>query len=401
MRRLATSMAASVLLATPAFAQTVPVVPPSWIDDGRHSPQPKLADIGVPRAAGPLKLKAFTDTGSARDTIAQYATDDGQIQATIYLYQNGAPDALLAKIATDRAVTLRFGASTDAGPDTIFALAGKPGTGLRSDYANGSAPPGFGLTGPVTTASVFAHTQFTVIKVRITGPDQRRKDVLDGLNSLVAGLDFRKRDQPLPVSRASLPPCPGSESDGIDAVAIDRQFPADAATAAGMNLMGGEPRAAAILGRQACIVASPADSTTVILRGAGREEGVRIMLWGDAGTTVTVKALPELDPAGRPFLALYSTRATALYGPFDRTPTVSQLSSLAKGDAGWLGSQLAKIGYDAGGNFKITINTGRMKADPAGAVSGLLGKTAVPASVPPEGERRAAAGLDRIPMSGG
>ena len=89
-KRALWAILAGVAIAAQASAQAVPDARPSWIDDGRQLPQPKLTDIGIPRTIGLLTLKQLTDFGSARDAVAQYLSDDGQIEATIYLYENNA-----------------------------------------------------------------------------------------------------------------------------------------------------------------------------------------------------------------------------------------------------------------------------------------------------------------------
>jgi len=346
---------AGVAIAAQASAQAVPDARPSWIDDGRQLPQPKLTDIGIPRTIGLLTLKQLTDFGSARDAVAQYLSDDGQIEATVYLYENSAADALLAKIATDRVVKARFEGS--APRESVVPLGGKQGAALRSAFANGTLP---GRPGTMSSASLFAQTLFTVIKVRVSGPGGRDADIAAALDALIKGFEFRKKTLPLPVSRASLPQCPTGD-DAAAATAIAGPLPADRVTTAGMDLIGGEPQASDALGAQACIEPTPPETNVVLLRGRGNENDRRVAMLGDGGTTITVRPIPALDGAAHPFVTLYSTRGLALFGPFDRTPSASQFVALSRGEAGWLGAPLVEARFDATGNFTISMNTARMQ----------------------------------------
>src|SRR3546814_18742645 len=75
---------------------------------------------------------------------------------------------------TDKAVTERFGARTRRTAYASVAVAGHADGAIRAAYDDAA-------DGALTTAAAFLHVGRWLVKLRVTGPPARRKEVLAGL----------------------------------------------------------------------------------------------------------------------------------------------------------------------------------------------------------------------------
>ena len=73
------------------------------------------AGISLPQTVGGLSLAKSGEAsngGRAVDNYAQYLSQDGAVQATLYVFMPTYADASLAAYMTDKAIMERFGAKT-------------------------------------------------------------------------------------------------------------------------------------------------------------------------------------------------------------------------------------------------------------------------------------------------
>lgn len=334
----------------------------AWVDDGKASPHPRLADIAVPREAGVLTLSALHSFGSARDVDAQYESADHRIEATIYIYENGFPDALLTSIITDRVILARFGPATKAVASKMIAVGAAPNTAYLTNFEGGTAPAqGSFPPAAVFTVGAYLHTNASIVKIRVTGPAERRSDVASASTALISALRFFGTAKPLALPKLELTECPVEPLEP-DATARDIRLAAATVIPLGLELTAGEDIPASSGTRRICTmsVEQGSDAASVLLRPAGTDKGERYLLLGDGGTVVVVREMASPGMTAGPFVALHTTGSARLYGPFDHVPSASQLMSLGHGNQGWLGGSIIRVKFDPTGNFAVNYNTDRM-----------------------------------------
>lgn len=208
--------AIALFVASPAIAQEG-----AWRVKGETAALPK-AGVKLPTRAGAL---ALTQTGEGMekgrgvDNFAQFQSADGTLQGTAYVYRAAMPDAALAAYATDRAIRQRFGPSIKTEPQASVPLAGQSNRAIRAFYA----------TDQLATGAAFAQVGGWLLKLRVSGPVQRRAEIEAALDALLAGVKLDRDAAPTAVRPLALgAPCPaaaGAEAkplgdDGMDPEAL-------------------------------------------------------------------------------------------------------------------------------------------------------------------------------------
>lgn len=111
------------------------------------------AGISLPQTVASLSLTKsgeVSNGGKGIDNYAQYISQDGAVQATLYVYLPAYADASLAAYMTDKAVMERFGGKTHRTAYDSVAAGGRTGTAIRAVYDDAA-------DGALTTAAAFAH----------------------------------------------------------------------------------------------------------------------------------------------------------------------------------------------------------------------------------------------------
>ncbi len=350
---------------TSAVAQVAPSKPdPSaWVDNANAAPHPRLVDIAVPRRAGAVALSALHSFNSARDVDAQYQSGDHKIVATIYFYENGFPDPLLTSIVTDRVILARFGPTTKLASRTIVAVGATPHAAYRREFEGGVAPAETSLpAGSVWTAAAYLHTNFWIVKLRVTGPAASRAEVATTLTELLAGLKFFGKEKPIAVPEFELTECPAGLNEPF-AAAQNVKFAAAAVIPAGMELTAGKQVPATSGIRRLCTINAEQsiDGLSMVLRRTGADDSERVLLLGDGGNSVVVSKMDLAEAKAAIVVVTHAVRGAGIYGPFDRVPSSDQLLSLGHGNTGWLGPEIVRVRMDPTGNFAVNYNTDRMR----------------------------------------
>ncbi|AEG48227.1 hypothetical protein Sphch_0532 [Sphingobium chlorophenolicum L-1] len=271
------------------------------------------AGIAMPQSVAGLSLSKsgeVSNGGKGIDNYAQYLSDDGAIQATLYIYLPSYADASLAAYMTDKAVMERFGAKTRRTAYASVAVAGQADRAIRAVYDDAA-------DGALTTAAAFLHAGRWLVKLRVTGPAERRKEVLDGLDGMVAGLTFDDPASLHATKPARLAACPADDGGDARLTARTVAEPVDISL----------PRE----GRELLCVrgkVDTADGSYDILQQAGIADGAIIVPVDDAGTVVA------FDPAkaGRGYrLSIHSVGQTDLYGVYDKVPSARQIAQILDG----------------------------------------------------------------------
>ncbi|MEJ7927650.1 hypothetical protein WG908_12900 [Sphingobium sp. AN641] len=273
------------------------------------------AGIAAPMSAGTLALDRtgeISNGGRGIDNVAQYVSADGAVQGTIYIYMPGFADAALGAYMTDRAIMDRFGGKTRRTSYDSVSVGGQPGAAIRAVYDDAA-------DGHLTTAAALLHTGRWMVKLRITGPSERRAEVLAGLDAMLAGLRFDAAATPLPAAPLAPASCL-APARGIARLLYDASTDITAR-------QPGFPRD----GRDALCVRGHVETTSgalEILQSAGDARGSVLVPVDDGGT---VMAFDPVGTSGGYRLSIHSVGRTEVYDAYDRLPSETQIAAMLDG----------------------------------------------------------------------
>ncbi|WP_298016650.1 hypothetical protein [uncultured Parasphingopyxis sp.] len=347
-----------LLLPAIAQAQDYQIVSPSWVDPVDGPPRPRLAEIAVPESAGILQLSRVgefsADTGT--DNYAQYGSESGDTVGTIYIYRTGLSDPGIVALATLQIIEGLYGEPVQTRNETT-QLDDIPDAARMTVYENASVR---GAT--ASTAAGFARAGLWMIKVRVTGPQSRRDDIVGAAYALLRGIELPEGIPIQPTSIYDPAPCPTIVTP-------------PAALVPGSGLEGALVSSTLVAGRSdsdieddgnlflrrplenPCIVDGDVneDGIWLVLGDAARNGEPQIVLFGDSGHGMEV--LPRIDELeSRPFIALYRGDQAWIFGPFDGVPNIEQMRSLGgEGSMEWAGSPVAEVAVGSEGNSEIRI----------------------------------------------
>lgn len=362
--------AAIALVAWPAQAQVAP--PPSA---GAWTVTPEsitlaAARVTLPPRAGTTTLVRtgeFSRPGAGVDNHAQYESTDRKVFATAYVYRAAYADAALAAYGTDVAIRGRFGADVKITEQGSVAAAGRPDGAIRSVY-DGAVLNGAALV----TAAAFVRIDSWIVKLRATGPAERRAEVVAALDALIAGMSttpgatvFAAR----PLRFAA--PCPAA--NGREAKAVRGK------DAQGQALFGALVGGSAMLGSaedgrrlspsfpangatEVCVrgTVSLGDRTVDLLQAAGEANpGVVLAVMNDAGGVLAAEG-GTLLTAGYT-IKTYGIAEVAMGATLDRLPTARQLGGwFAKPDRSPLAGRSRTL-FAADGTISIEVSPSALR----------------------------------------
>lgn len=320
-------------LATPALASDAVE---AWTP-GETGILATAAGIGLPHTVGGLSLTKSGEAsngGRAVDNYAQYLSEDGVIQGTLYVYMPTYADASLAAYMTDKAVMERFGGQTRRTAYASAAVAGAAGKAIRAVY-DGAAD------GALTTAAAFVHAGRWIVKMRVTGPTERRAEVLAGIDAMLSKLSVSDPAKLQPVAPARLGACPSPT--GRDASLVRDKAANGKVETVGMPRDGKD---------SLCVrgTVAAAQGKLDILQLAGRSDGAAIVPTDDSGT---VLALVPAKPGGNYILSIHSVGQTDLYGTYDIMPSDRQIAAILDGKDPQTAEAVATATYAANGGMTL------------------------------------------------
>ncbi len=361
---------AAAVLASPVHAQTAaPATGGAWtVTTG--SVAVAAARVTLPAKAGVaalVKTGEFSKAGSGVDNHAQYESADRKLFATAYVYRAAYADAALATYATDVAIRSRFGAGVRVAEQGAVAAAGRADGAIRSVYdgavLNGDA---------TTTAAAFVRVDSWIVKLRASGPAQRRGEVVAALDALIAGLSvgpgatvFAAR----PLNFAA--PCPAAKAREAK-LTKGKEAQGQALLGA---LLGGSALVSKVeRGKQPSLAFPANGATPVCVRGAvslgnrsvdllqpagQADPGIVLAVVNDTGTVVAVDGAAFV---GRGFtVKTYGIGEIATGATLDRLPTARQIE-------GWFGnpdrSPLAgrsRTSFAADGKTTVEVNSAALR----------------------------------------
>ncbi|MEC3910868.1 hypothetical protein U5A82_10420 [Sphingobium sp. CR2-8] len=297
------------------------------------------AGVSLPQTVAGLSLSKSGEAsngGRAVDNYAQYLSEDGAVQATLYVYLPTYADASLAAYMTDKAVMARFGTKTRRTAYATAPAAGRADGAIRAVYDDAA-------DGALTTAAGFVHAGRWIVKVRVTGPTERRSEVLAGLDGMLANLSVEDPAGVHATAPASFAACPAAPT--ADARLTPAKPSQDAAPQAVRIPREGKD--------SLCIrgTVKTADGSYDMLQQTGRSDGAIIVPVDDSGTVLALD--PATDAKGYK-LSIHMVGQTDLYGLYDGVPSSRQIAAILDGKDPQTAQAGAVATYAANGDVTIS-----------------------------------------------
>jgi hypothetical protein len=361
---------AAPIAAGPVHAQTAGAEPGgAWTVTPRTVALP-AARVTLPASAGVtalIRTGEFSKPGTGVDNHAQYESADRKVFATAYVYRAAYADAALAAYGTDAAIRSRFGAAVRVAEQGAVAVAGRPDGAIRSVY-DGAVLNGVATT----TAAAFVRVDSWIVKLRASGPAERRGEVIGALDALIAGLSVGPGATVLaarPLGFAA--PCPASKTRDAK-VAKGREAQGQALFGA---LLGGSAIPSKATDGTPSSLAFPANGATpVCVRGSvslgGRsvdllqpagqtDPGILLSVLNDAGTVVAVEGAIFLGDGFT--VKTYGIGEVTTGATLDRLPTARQMEGwFANPDRSPLAGR-SRTTFAADGKTTIEVNPAALR----------------------------------------
>ncbi len=346
LRALIGFLSGVLLLPGTAVSQTSP--PPASPPSTSPSPPPETnfwaisdstiavipARIGFPRTAGVVTAYQngeFSLQGQGLDLGVQYRSPDRAIFATAYVYYPGLAHTGLTAFATDDGMRRNSPTPLSGGEARTVAAGGVNGVAIRRDCGGYRS---------FASSAAFIKTDRWMIKLRVSGPEARRVEVMAAMDALLAGITFGRQFQPRPAAIMTVDPCPAA-AGGRAAGELQDPSGSESAAHAFLATLDGGGNAATGEGGERRNLPSRVPSTMClsqnarlgqltipILRGV---EGPALSIDGrtmllailnDAGDTVEVVHAPNLQ---RFWLLRHRIGETLFLRSFDGVPSDEQV----------------------------------------------------------------------------
>ncbi|MET1110345.1 MAG: hypothetical protein ABWX67_02340 [Allosphingosinicella sp.] len=353
-------------LAGPALAQ--PARPDSlWnVSDERLSLP--LAKLSAPRrAAGAeyFETMEFSHKGEGVDSAIKYRTADRQIFATLYVYYPSLAHTGVQAIATDHAIRGSSNPPTARPLGTAIAAAGgQPGVAVTADYDH--------YLGDHFSKAAFVKAGRWMLKLRVSGPQERSGEVTAVMTALLDGLRFEGETRPRPAAPISARECGPADRADARALSDDDLVPANAMLATFDP--AGQPAANAPAGDQTPLLARigrdwcrttlrVGDDEIAVLQATGGErrdglggDSALLVLFSDAGGALEVVRLAKEK---KYLLLRHDIAEVEVLGSYDGLPSLAQIGRLFSGSPTRV---RARVRLKPNGGTEINLPTPPAKA---------------------------------------
>lgn len=343
-------VALAAFLPVTLHAQTAPPAEPArdlpagtaWVhtaDDYASVP----ARIAFPRRAGAISVVDARDARQQRDgmdSMLSYASSDQRIIGTVYVYHPGLAHSGLAAYATDRGLHANSQTPLEATPMRVVDAGGVTGAAIRIDYRN--------YRGENASSAAFIKAGRWLVKVRLTGPEASRAEVMQAMDSILSDMRFGAQNPARPAAPIAVADCPAGSGqrdatllpdppqqelgaygflallDGAGIVATDERS-------------GGPSVLPARVPSSLCVSSRLGNGMIPILRDPGGSiEAVDgrtrlVVILSDAGTLLEIVEAPRL---GRHVMLHHEIGATRVLGSYDSAPSDRQIEAMLSGRAG-------------------------------------------------------------------
>lgn len=336
---------AALCLAAPTAAQA-DEAPEAWTPTDATI-RATAAGISLPHSIATLSLTKSGEAsngGRGVDNYAQYVSQDGAVQATLYVYLPTYADASLAAYMTDKAVMERFGPKTRRTAYVSAPVAGQADRAIRAVYDDAA-------DGALTTAAGFVHAGRWIAKIRVTGPTDRRAEVLAGLDAMLAQMTLDDPASLHATAPARFDACPVSANP----VAANKDARLTRTTGSG-EAVPQEVRMPREGKDALCVrgTVTTAQGSYDMLQQVGRTDGAIIVPVDDSGTVLAFD--PAASGAGYK-LSIHMVGQTDLYGTYDRVPSPRQVAAILDGNDPHTAKANATAAYTATGDVTLVQAT--------------------------------------------
>ncbi len=357
-RKLFVALAA--LLPANLQAQPAQHGQPLWSVAGdRHELVP--ARTSLPRTAGTLSMVQARDgRPDGTDSNLMYRSADGAVIATVYLYYPGLAHPGLAAYATDRGIRLNSRTPLESAPPRLADAGGVASAAIRIDYSN--------YMGANASSAGFIKAGRWMIKIRVTGPEARRAEVMTAMDALLAGIRFNP-DSPAraaaPVAVTDCPSGPARPDANLIANEGFEQLTAHGLLAltdgAGVEGQGEDGRRISIASRipaSMCVSSRIGQANLPILRATGDVSGDQsgrtgaVVIISDAGTLIEIAR--SLTTAHYVLLH-HEIGSTTVLGSFDAMPSDRQIIALFTERNNPATQARARVNLRANGDTELTL----------------------------------------------
>jgi hypothetical protein len=157
--------------------------------DGRIAFTP--AGISLALRAGPVSFQETGEVGTpgrGLDNTVQYRSGDGEVFASLYFYLPPLAHAGLTAYTTEQGLEILSGGSLQRAAAGTVAIGGVADGAVRIDYR--------GYRQELASSAAFVKVGRWMVKLRVSGPENRRADVEAAMTALIASFRFEGRDRP-------------------------------------------------------------------------------------------------------------------------------------------------------------------------------------------------------------
>lgn len=320
------------------------------------------ARISFARRAGGLSFESASEIshpGEGLDNGLQYKSADERVWATIYVYYPPLSDAGLSAFATERGLRLISEGRLEPIATRLVGAGGTANAAVRSDYRR--------YRGDNASSAAFIKVGRWIVKIRVSGPEERRGEVEAAMTALLADIRFEGEYGARPANIIDAAACAATPTAQARPLADDANVLMDALLAA-MDA-GGEPQRAraggaptlapARFGSSWCLStqARIGQQNVAILRATGpapadHAQSVAVAVISDSGTLLEVVRGEE-----NRFAMLYHRIGESLVlAAFDRPPTDEQIAAVLSGSDRDGGRVRARVTFPAAGGATVTLN---------------------------------------------
>lgn len=322
--------------------------------------------ISLPRDPAVVRFKGtkeFSRKGEGLDTALQYQSPDGEVWATAYVYLSGVAHAGLASLATTEALKLHSENPVTVRRTSVVPAGGAQSVAIRIDFDN--------YRGDNASSAAFIKADRWLIKLRVTGPEQRAGEVDAVMTALLEGLRFEGKVKPSTTALIAAEPCPAATLPDAMPIAESKDDPM--ANVIGLGLLdpageraegnGGKDTDLLLsrIGTDWCRgVAVVGETRVTFLRATGADEAddprtksVLLVLYSDAGGLLEVARRRE----GGFVLLNHGIATTEILGMLDKVPSDRQIVRYLSGAEDEILRRRATITLkrDGGTETQVTI----------------------------------------------
>lgn len=315
-----------------------------------------LAQISFPAEIGAMRIDRISEAsreGRGLDNAILFMSPDRQVFATIYVYAPALADVGLTAFMTDHAIRLQSDSGLRVTGGGIVAAGGREGVAIRTDYT------GY-RDARLASSAAFMRAGGWIIKLRVSGPGQRRAEVEQAMTALLRDLRFEGEVAPSPARAVATGNCARESGQAA------RRGPTDQAETMEDAIMG-HRLGAEVEGRTGPLWCPSShfrlpnmSGPTPVLRAtadAGGEDSRRsvlVALIADNGTMIEV-VQRRFRGRTRFVLMHHQIGRSVVLGSYDAVPTDEQIANILSGADREGGQARAVIDYQASGDSGVTV----------------------------------------------